>query len=138
MRNIPGVIRAIQRRGDRRQGNVNEVRQVLQQAKELLECGWHQGSYAGEDSAVCMRAAISLAAGVMSVEPDGTVGYLNKNRGINPLRRFAHAVNIDIEACRVVKECLPEPWQSIPGYNDSDDTTFNDILAVMDKAIAAC
>lgn len=106
----------------------NEVREVLVEAKNILGRGWHQGSYSdGYGKSFCIRGAIAVATDCL--QP------LDQDR---PLEDFQNRVTLELDACRMVQDNLPEPWESIPGWNDDQDTVHSDVLAVMDKAISAC
>lgn len=112
----------------------NQVREVLVEARDILGRGWHQGSYSdGYGTSFCMRAAISIAAADVAHNA-GTVASTE----LAALTDFHTKVVLEMDACRMVESNLPEPWTTIPGWNDDQDTVYNDVLAVMDKAISAC
>lgn len=110
----------------------NEVREVLVAAKNILGRGWHQGSYSdGYGHSFCIRAAISVAASALDVSAEPTSWTAASEN-------FQARIALELDACRMVQDNLPEPWTTIPGWNDDQDTVHNDVLAVMDKAISAC
>lgn len=104
------------------------TREVLEQAKQIVLRGWCQGSYTDGQGNYCLKGAIGLAAGVLKDE-DGHMGY--KTLDLPELR-------LDRDAYARVVEQLPEPFESIPTYNDWPETTKADVLVILDKAIAAC
>ena len=116
-------------------GNLQQgrsVREVLVEARGLVERGWHQSSLTDGCGNYCLRAAISLAAGSFT-DVHGRVGYLPyKTDG------STHAAYIlDLDSQLLVRAFLPEGYQSIPVFNDDLETTQNDVLGVLDKAIAS-
>lgn len=138
MRNIPCVIHAIPGGGIGDREPMDDVKHVLERAKELLESGWHQGSYTDHSGRFCVRAAIGIASGAFETCSQGYIRFPVENQANDPFRKFANSVATDITACAVVERFLPEPWESIPAYNDAASTTLADVLAIMDKAIASC
>lgn len=102
-----------------------EVADVLTVAKAIVSQGWHKGSYTDGHGNYCLRGAICLAAGDMRVR-DGEVVYCG---GLSEAR-------LATEACAAVAAVLPEPFQSIPVFNDYGATTAWDVLAVLDKALS--
>lgn len=110
---------------------MDEVREVLVGAKELLERGWNQGGYTDGRGNYCVRAAIGVAAGYMTFRH----GEVDFNL---PTRNFADKAKLDMAACRMVNTFIPVKHWSVPFWNDHPETTHNDVLQVMDKAISAC
>jgi hypothetical protein len=108
------------------------TREVLAKARSLVESGWHQGSLTDGCGNYCLRAAVSLAAGSF-VDQDGAVGYLR----YDPSDHVYEAYVADYDAQRVVRQFLPEGYESLVVFNDDLQTTHGDVLAVMDKAIAS-
>ena len=107
----------------------NDVRDVLVQARTVLERGWLQGAYTDDAERFCIRAAISIAASALDVTAASWTAASED---------FQTRIALELDACRVVEGSLPEPWLTIPGWNDDADTIHNDVLSVMDKAISAC
>lgn len=111
------------------------VRDVLVEAKRLVEAGWTQGHYASQDGAFCVKGAIAVASGAMTVmEPEGATWVVSPSRGVVRLKNAAQeavAAHIPID--------MPDGQPpSIPHWNDLPTTTHADVLAVLDKAISAC
>lgn len=107
------------------------VKQVLQQARAILERGWHHGNLTDHCGNVCMKAAVQIAAGECYMrQEDGAVVYTDTDDFFT-----TKLTQLSMET---VARQLPEPFKSIPTYNDYCDTTKDDVLAVMDKAIASC
>ena len=104
------------------------VKMVLEQAKRTVNAGWCQGEYTDGQGSYCLKGAIGLAAGVLE-DIDGHMRY--KCLDLPELR-------VDRIAYDLVVKHLPEPFESIPTYNDHPGTTKNDVLAVLDKAITSC
>lgn len=112
----------------------NQVREVLVEARAILGRGWHQGSYSdGYGKSFCIRAAISIAAVDVAHNPS-TVASTE----LAAYADFRAKVLLEMDACQMVQDNLPEPWTTIPGWNDDEGTVHNDVLSVMDKAISAC
>lgn len=115
------------------------VVEVLIGAKALVESGWCQGESTDGRGNYCLRAALGIAAGVMQ-DVDGNVGFVKIPAEATPT---AHAQHLhrsvtEMAATEMVLGSLPEPFQSIPVYNDDPSTTKHDILNVLDKAISSC
>jgi hypothetical protein len=104
---------------------------VLGKARDLIESGWCKGSLTDGEGNYCLRAAVGIAAGVYTQSESGEVGFLPSIEcGLEALKRDLHAVQL-------LKDFLPEGTTSIVIFNDQRGTTKEDVLAVMDKAIAS-
>jgi hypothetical protein len=105
--------------------------EVLGEARDLIESGWCKGTLTDGEGSYCLRAAVGIAAGVYSIETSGDVGFLPSiDCGLEAMKRDLHAVQL-------LKDFLPEGTTSIVVFNDQSGTTKEDVLAVMDKAIAS-
>lgn len=104
------------------------MKSVLEQAKRTVQAGWCQGDYTDGYGNYCLKGAIGLAAGVLE-DVGGRISY--KSLALPDLR-------LDHVAYDLVIQHLPEPFESIPTYNDHPATTKNDVLAILDKAISSC
>lgn len=116
-----------------------KVKQVLEKARDIVERGWHQGDSTDGRGNFCLRAAVGLAAG--SHVYDGAFFTWERIPADAPPRaHYAHIQRsaIDVQASQMIVSQLPEPFKSIPVFNDDPDTTKDDVLAVLDKAISAC
>lgn len=112
---------------------------VLEGAKAIVDKGWCQGESTDGNGSYCLRAALGIASGHM-VDNNGVVGFVRIPADATPT---VHAQNLhrsatEMAAVEKVIGSLPEPFQSIPVYNDDPSTTKQDILAVLDKAISSC
>lgn len=101
-------------------------RAALETAKKLVSRGWTQHSLTDGHGAYCLKGAIGIASGRM-FDIGGEVIY-TRSLTNEALGQFL---------MRLVASHLPEPFESIPAFNDQPDTTVDDVLAVLDKAIAA-
>lgn len=99
---------------------------VLMEARAIVQRGWNQHAVTDGKGAYCLKGAIGIASGAM-VDRGGEVAY-TKSVTNACLYQFVMGV---------VASQLPEPFESIPAFNDQPDTTRDDVLAVLDKAIAA-
>lgn len=115
----------------------NTVREVLVAARSIVEAGWHQGSYTDGDNGFCARAAVTLAA-MKIAELNIYTPTVPSDRRFIELVAFHDHIRLDMAATEVLERNLPEPWTSIPSWNDDEGTVHNDVLAVMDKAISSC
>lgn len=127
------------------------VREVLTEARRLLcEVGWVQGTYASAQG-LCLQGAINVASGEMRLLGEheaellkwGRVTYVTNGQG----KRSFDAMLATTAASRIVTQHIPavapavadDPLHvSIPWWNDRPDTTKDDVLAVLDNAIASC
>ena len=117
----------------------NEVKEVLVAARDMIAAGWNQGGM-GKDGNYCLRAAIGLASGAY-VEKNGQIGFDRIDVATcssELLAEHARVLGLDIDAARLVMEHLPEPFDSIVLFNDSRQTTKDDVVRVLEKAAAAC
>lgn len=116
-----------------------EVRRVLEKARDIVERGWHQGDSTDGHGNFCLRAAVGLAAGSHVYDGDQFT-WERIPVDAPPMQHYAHVHRsaIDVRASQLIVEQLPEPFRSIPVFNDDPDTTKTDVLAVLDKAISAC
>lgn len=111
----------------------NNISGALTAARAYVQGGWYQSGLTDGCGNYCLRAAISLAAGSM-VDLNGEVGYRSyKDQGEAALESY----RVDYEANRIVRDFLPQGFDSIPVFNDDPQTTQADVLAVLDKAIAS-
>lgn len=118
---------------------MSEPKEVLIKARSIVERGWFQGDSTDGRGNFCLRAAIGLAAG-SHVYSDGNYTWEQIPSKATPAERWAHVTRsaVDMAAADTVTKQLPEPFICIAKYNDDPDTTKNDVLAVLDKAISAC
>lgn len=115
------------------------VKEALTSAKSLIEQHWHQGDGTDGRGNYCLRVAVGLGCGAMT-DYDGKVGFTKVDPDALPVVHAAHLdrVRVDTKAVALVTSCLPEPFDSIPVFNDHSETTRNDVLAVLDKAVSLC
>ena len=106
-----------------KQVELNETTMVLIKARELLEKGWCKGALRIGDS-YCMSGAIWYAGG-------GTAGLDNPELHDRLIPTYG-LVWVAIGA----KTAHGIPRHSIPYWNDQLSRTKEDVLLVMDKAIA--
>lgn len=104
---------------------MTDVKDVLVQAKHIVERGWCQGASTDGRGNLCIRAAISVAAGAVASDTM-TEGD------------FVHRIELELLAVERLMRHLPEPWDSVPHWNDAADTTLTDVAAILDKAISEC
>lgn len=104
------------------------IKDVLEDAKVLLERRWARGHYTDGEGGYCLAGAINIAAGEM-IDLNGAIVYAPHTVAV---KRLA------LDARLHASECLPEPFESLPTFNDSPGTTLADVLGVLDKAIASC
>lgn len=116
-----------------------DVRDVLQGARALVEAGWHQGRLTDGRGNYCAKAAISIAAGV-SEDTQGSVVFLPYIDKLPWRERveYMNRVRVEMAAFAAFAGQMPEPFDSIPLFNDDPATTQQDVLAVFDKAVASC
>lgn len=98
--------------------------EVLQRAKDyLMEKGWHKGSFLDEGlpgNAACAVGAVMMADS--SSDLDAHEPFLfSAAQSLYPERTPA-----------TFKEAAMRP---VAAFNDHEDTTFNDVMAVYDEAI---
>lgn len=110
---------------------VEDTVEVLRAARDMLSSGWCQFKNSDGQGGFCLRAAIGIAAGVYERDGFGFREY-GKN-----LRGSIDAMKLELSAGNLVREFLPEGDDSIVLFNDSRYTTHDDVLAVLDKAIAS-
>lgn len=101
-------------------------REALEATQVLIARGWNQHALTDGKGAYCLKGAIGIATGAM-FDIGGEVIY-TKSLTSASLCQYLMGV---------VASQLPEPFESIPAFNDQPDTTRDDVLAVLDKAIAA-
>lgn len=99
---------------------------ALRDARAIVQRGWNQHALTDGKGAYCLKGAIGIATGAM-FDIGGEVIY-TKSLTSASLCQYLMGV---------VASQLPEPFESIPAFNDQPDTTRDDVLAVLDKAIAA-
>lgn len=105
-----------------------DVKQVLEGARGLLENRWARGYYTDGLGGYCLAGAINISAGEMQ-DVRGTITYAAHDREVK---------KVAFEARLLACNFLPEPFETLPTYNDAPGTTQQDVLAVLDKAISAC
>lgn len=105
-----------------------DVKDVLVEARALVEQGWAKGYYTDGLGSYCVAGAINLAAGEMR-DLNGAIVYAPHNMATKKLALIAR-----LTAC----DHLPQPFESLQIFNDDPDTTKADVLAVLEKAIASC
>lgn len=95
---------------------VDEVGQIILKARELLSdpARWLKGQLRC-GTQVCAVGALCEALGIVDY------GFASQS----PLSEPA--------LLRVIR-ALPEGYQSVPGFNDADETTHADVLALLDRA----
>lgn len=118
---------------------MSDPKEVLIKARSIVERGWHQGDSTDGHGNFCLRAAIGLAAG-SHVYNDGRYTWEQLGRDASPVEHAAHLQRSarDVKAAQLVVDQIPKPFKGISVFNDDPDTTKNDVLAVLDKAISAC
>lgn len=117
-----------------------QVREVLTRSKSLLEQqGWNQGSLTDGHGAYCLKGAVGVASGVFH-DIDGAVYMMQigQNADWRERRDYMDKLKVESAALKLLGEFLPQPYESIPQWNDARSTTKDDVLAVLDKAISAC
>ncbi len=81
---------------------------------------WHQGGYVGGNNTYCLAGHVALATGATFNELgerfDGD--YLLDDSVVNHLDRF-----------------IPAEYPTIASFNDSDLTSFEDVILVVKKAL---
>lgn len=97
---------------------------VLRDARAIVQRGWNQHALTDGKGAYCLKGAIGIASGAM-VDRGGEVAY-TKSVTNACLYQFVMGV---------VASQLPEPFESIPAFNDQPDTTIGDVVAVLDRAL---
>lgn len=108
---------------------MDNTRSILTAARNLIEHGWHQGALTDGHNNFCIKGAIGLCS-----------GFYTKSAGKVALSKKLDYDTLvsDHKAMQAVAAHLPEGFDSVPVFNDNPDTTHNDVLAVLDKAISAC
>lgn len=115
------------------------VKDTLTAARELVERGWHQGNNTDGHGNYCLRAAVGLASGAMrDYRGLVTFSYISRGAPAALHAEYLQQVVTENKAINLVTKCLPEPFTSVPIYNDDPSTTKEDVLAVLDKAISSC
>lgn len=106
------------------------VRDILEETLRLLEeRGWTQGTFVDETGQVCLAQAFHEVIGCPIVEVpmwDGSGVVTGSDLTKSPLGPAA------VEAYEVLqREC-----GDIVTYNDEDDTTYEDVVLVIKRAIS--
>lgn len=118
---------------------MSDLQETLIAAKATVEAGWNQYGLTNGRGGFCLRAAIGLASGAYELI-DGEVGirpmFLPTDT-TESLSEYFQTFRTDLAAMRLVADHLPEGFDSIPLFNDHPQTTQEDVLAVLDKAVAA-
>lgn len=113
-----------------------DVSEVLAEARQIVERGWCQHGYTDGRGNYCLRGAIGIASGLMR-DYSGNVTYTPVSSDAERAAALERS-KLDVRVAQLVCQHLPEPFVSIPVFNDQPDTTKNDVLAILDKAIASC
>ena len=104
------------------------VEQVLQEARVLIDKGWIKGSFACNESMIAVDTTDEKASCFC------ILGALRRVEGLSDLDR-CYTDNYT-SAREVILEVLkPRGYDFIPTFNDSEDTTKEDVLKVFDEAI---
>jgi hypothetical protein len=105
--------------------------EVLGEARDLIERGWCKYKLTDTEGNYCLRAAVGIAAGVYTKNEMGEVGFLPS------IQCGLEAMKLDLRAVAALQGFLPEGFNSTVVFNDHPRTTKDDVLSVMNKAIAA-
>lgn len=85
--------------------------EVIREARSILfERGWHQGGYQGRDGSVCVEGACLLA-----------------------LETLPGALS-EADTLSTIRAVLPSSFCAVFLWNDDEDTTFSDVIDVLDRA----
>lgn len=93
------------------------VTQILQVARDRLDKGWHQGDlgdYHSDNGGVCAYGALIYARDTMNF----------------------NNINLMADVIPILRRLLPQGQKSLPGFNDAETTTKEDVLNLFDKALA--
>lgn len=114
------------------------VEDVLAAAKSIVDDRWYQGHFTDGRGNYCLRVAIGIAAGVMK-DTRGLVTYNRPEADALPVDHAAYfnRVRVEQRALDAVVNSLPEPFGCISIFNDDSQTTRNDVLSILDKAITS-
>lgn len=102
-------------------------RKVLKKAKQyLLDHGWSKHSFRRGGS-VCAAAAVAAVQGVAEqYASDLNAPHLDTLPGIELLNAAVEILG--------PREC-GDAWHPVAKFNDAEETTFEDVVALFDKAI---
>lgn len=120
---------------------MQDVKEVLAEARTIIEQGWNQYGNTDGRGNFCLKAAVGLAAGAYVLVNDGkevAFDRIQLNEGPERSAAQLKALKMDLRAIQAVAAHLPEGYESVPVFNDDPRTTKNDVLAVLDKAISSC
>ena len=118
---------------------MSEVLNTLTAARAIIEGGWHQGDLTDGEGNYCLKAAIGLACG----------GYVLNNGWVtNSSIDYSHAtpeemlaqsqaIRTEVATLDAICKVLPPTFKCISLFNDDQQTTKEDVLAVLDDAIHA-
>jgi len=114
------------------------VKETLVEAKSMIEAGWNKYGLTDRKGSFCLKGAIGIASGSYEVIETGEVAMIRflATSDTVQLRRYWQALRLDLSSSELVCEHLPEGFDSIPVFNDDPQTTKEDILSVLDKAIS--
>lgn len=101
---------------------------VLQGARELLadEAKWTKGVMARREDGVQVSAEDPRATCFCAF------GAISK---VAPQAPYATAFDIRCRADKALYAVLPEGFSSVEDFNDADETTHADVLALFDRAV---
>lgn len=107
---------------------MNTVKETLIAARKLIEKpeNWTKGAHARDSEGV-------------DVWPDDSSSVCFCASGAVRLASSGSALELFIGQ-KMLEECLPPSlgYDQIPSFNDAPETTHADVLALFDRAIAAC
>lgn len=93
----------------------NQIIAVLRDAKEyLFEKGWHKGNYGTVDGPVCLAGACLMVQ----------FGNFDQSSPLDD--KITDTLNA---------ACKEEGFTHIACFNDAEETSFDDVINVIDKAI---
>lgn len=114
-------------------GTPAETRAALEHALGRIRAGWCKGHLTDDDGRVCLTAAIGLGIGCTDAAIYSTARW-------SPPGRVVMGVIAEQYPERLVGYigAHDHVWTkgSLPGFNDHRDTTKDDVIAVLEKAIA--
>lgn len=117
-----------------------EVKDVLMAAKAIVTAGWNQHGITDGRGNFCLKGAIAIASEAWVIDSHGSMVIKPCIMDRPTTEEFmARDTNLNLErdAEKLVCEHLPEPFRFVELFNDHPDTTFDDVLAILDKAISA-
>lgn len=119
---------------------MSKVKEVLVEARSIVEQGWNKYGNTDGQGNYCLRAAVGLASGALILRDDREVTFDRTLPTDSPEKMASRtaALRLDLDASDLIKQHLPEGYVSIPVFNDDPKTTKNDVVQILDKAISAC